>query len=110
MSQGSRTLHPVAVVAGYTDIPMAKVLLSLDEQLLRRIDRAATERGLSRSAFIAGLAERELGTAKGAGATPAARAALRRLDRLFARSPHTEESTAAVRAERDARSAGKRTR
>lgn len=39
-----------------------KVLLSLDDRLIDRIDRAAHERGVSRSAFIARIAERELGT------------------------------------------------
>jgi hypothetical protein len=87
---------------------MAKVLLSLDDRLLRRIDRAAREMGLSRSAYVARLAQRELGMAKGAGASPAARAALARLDRIFAIAPRSEESTAATRAERDARSSGTR--
>lgn len=96
--------HPrPARARGYTDILMAKVLLSLDDALLRRIDRVAKERGLSRSAYLARLAERDLGTSKGPGAGPAARSALKRLDRLFAREPRGEDSTAAVRGERDAR-------
>lgn len=76
--------------------------MSLDDRLLRRIDRAAKERGLSRSAYLAELAERDLGLARGPGATPQARSALRRLDRLFARFPH-DDPVGAVRAERDAR-------
>jgi hypothetical protein len=82
-----------------------KVLLSLDAQLLRRIDRAAKQHGLSRSGFIARLAHRELGTEKGPGATPAARSALARLDRIFAGAPVTHGTTAAVRRERDERAA-----
>jgi metal-responsive CopG/Arc/MetJ family transcriptional regulator len=79
-----------------------KVLISLEEQLVRRIDRAAQAAGLSRSAYISQLAKRELGQAKGPGANASAKAAMRRLDRLFASLPH-EGAAAAVRAERDAR-------
>ena len=38
-------------------LPMAKVLVSFDEKLLKRIDRAAKAGGESRSAFLARLAE-----------------------------------------------------
>jgi metal-responsive CopG/Arc/MetJ family transcriptional regulator len=34
--------------------------VSLDEKLLKRMDRLAKRRGLSRSAFVASLLEREL--------------------------------------------------
>ncbi len=81
---------------------MAKVLVSLDEGLLRRIDRSARAAGLSRSAYIARLAERDLDRATGPGAQPSARRALAHLDELFFGSP-AEDSTALVRAERDAR-------
>jgi hypothetical protein len=84
---------------------MAKVLLSMDDQLLRRIDAAARKRGLSRSAYIADLARRELGAERGPGATRTARVALTRLDQIFAAAPRGQESTAAVRQQRDARSA-----
>lgn len=80
-----------------------KVLISMDERLVRRIDRAARERGLSRSAYLAGLAERDLDGARGPGARPEVRAALRDLERLFAENPTPEDPTAAIRAERDAR-------
>jgi hypothetical protein len=79
-----------------------KVLVSLDDRLLRRIDRAAKERGLSRSAYLAELAERDLGLARGPGANRHAQAGLRRLDRLFTRLPH-DDPVGAIRAERDAR-------
>src|SRR5687768_14886878 len=76
---------------GYLDILRSvKVLVSLDDRLLRRIDRAAKERGLSRSAYLAELAERDLGLARGPGAGKPARAALRRLDRIFTRLPHDD--------------------
>jgi hypothetical protein len=81
---------------------MGKVLVSFDDALLRRIDRLATSRGLTRSAYLAQLAERDAARAYGPGTTPTVRAALRDLDRLFADAP-AGESTAAIRAARDAR-------
>jgi hypothetical protein len=80
---------------------VAKVLVSFEDSLLSRIDRAAKSRGLTRSAYLAELAENDA-RRTGPGRRPAARAALRDLDRLFAGVP-AEESTAAIRAERDAR-------
>lgn len=81
---------------------VAKVLISLDERLLRRIDRAAALKGLSRSAYIAQLAERETATELGPGADPRVRAALRRTDRLFAEAGTSgEDITALIRADRD---------
>lgn len=38
-----------------------KVLISIDERLLGRVDAVAKERGLTRSGFIAELAQREVG-------------------------------------------------
>jgi hypothetical protein len=81
---------------------VTKVLVSFDGALLRRIDRAAKERGLTRSAYLAELAQRDLDRRTGPGRTPAARAALSRLDELFSATP-SADSTAAVRAQRDAR-------
>jgi hypothetical protein len=81
---------------------VAKVLVSLNDALLRRVDRIAKARGLSRSAYLAELAERDAARSDGPGASPAARRALARLDTLFAGGP-AEDSTAAIRAERDAR-------
>jgi metal-responsive CopG/Arc/MetJ family transcriptional regulator len=81
---------------------MTKVLVSLNDALLRRVDRIAKARGLSRSAYIAELAERDLARSDGPGATRTARRALSRLDKLFAGAP-VEDSTIAIRAERDAR-------
>jgi metal-responsive CopG/Arc/MetJ family transcriptional regulator len=81
---------------------MAKVLVSLNETLLRRVDRIAKGRGLSRSAYLAELAERDVARSEGPGTTRVARRALSRLDELFAAGPR-EDSTEAIRAERDAR-------
>ena len=83
-------------------VAMRKVLVSFDDDLLRRIDRVASSRGLTRSAYLAQLAQRDAARAVGPGRTPAAQAALRDLDRLFADTP-PGESTAAIRAARDAR-------
>lgn len=80
---------------------MVKVLVSLNDALLRRIDRIAKARGLSRSAYLAELAERDAARTSGPGATPAARRALGQLDELFAQGA-AEDSTSAIRAERDA--------
>jgi hypothetical protein len=81
---------------------VAKVLVSLDDALLRRIDRIAKARGVSRSAYLAELAERDAARSDGPGTTRAAQLALTRLDALFAGGP-VEDSTVAIRAERDAR-------
>ena len=83
---------------------MAKVLVSFNDALLRRIDRIAKGRGLSRSGYLAQLAEQDAARLTGPGATATARRALARLDELVARRPAGEgDSTAAVRSERDAR-------
>lgn len=81
---------------------MAKVLVSLNDALLRRVDRIAKARGLSRSAYLAALAEHDVARSDGPGASRTAQRALARLDRLFAGGA-AEESTVAIRAERDAR-------
>ncbi len=39
---------------------MAKVMISVPDELLRRIDRATTARGTTRSGFLRQAAEREL--------------------------------------------------
>jgi hypothetical protein len=77
---------------------MTKVLVSFDDTLLGRIDRAARARGLTRSAYLALLASRELGP----GRAPAVHAALRNLDALFADTP-AGDSTAEIREARVAR-------
>ena len=81
---------------------MAKVLVSLDEALLRRIDRVARARGISRSSYLAEIAGRDVARELGPGKTPAARRALNRLDALVGGTA-PGESTELVRAGRDAR-------
>lgn len=81
---------------------MAKVLVSLDDRLVKRIDRKAIAAGKTRSGYLAELAERDLAKAVGPGESAVAKAAMRKLDRLFAAAP-AGDSTAAVREERDAR-------
>jgi len=82
---------------------VAKILISLDDELLARIDRAARRAGLSRSAYLRQLAARELGLARGPGQDPRARKAMASLEQLFREQGVPEEATAAIRAERDAR-------
>ena len=81
---------------------MTKVLVSLNDALLRRVDRIAKARGLSRSRYLAQLAERDAARFEGPGRARATRRALATLDALFAGGP-SADSTAAIRAERDAR-------
>ena len=83
---------------------VTKVLVSFEDGLLRWIDRAAKSAGLSRSAYLSRVVERERAETKGPGADPDVRRALAAMDRLFARNPVSgEDSTALIRAERDAR-------
>jgi len=82
-----------------------KVMISLPDDLLDRIDRAAAERHTSRSAFIQEAARRELGWPDSAAIDAAlerARAALADTGRF--------ESARLIRAERDRRDARDRRR
>ena len=80
---------------------MSKILVSVDDRLLARIDRAARAAGLTRSAYLARLAERDLGVARGPGASREARSAVLRLQRLFDAQGAEGDATAAVRSDRD---------
>ncbi len=82
---------------------MPKVLITLEDTLLRRIDRTVRKRGLTRSAYMAELAERDLARERGPGADPEVRAALARLRELFAGNPLSEDPTVTIRRERDER-------
>lgn len=84
---------------------MTKVLVSFDDGLLRRIDRKAKDRGLSRSAFLAEAAERNLGgSARGPGSDPHVRAAIGALKALAAGGQvEAEDATDFVRRDRDSR-------
>ncbi|MDQ3149339.1 MAG: type II toxin-antitoxin system HicB family antitoxin [Chloroflexota bacterium] len=63
-----------------------RVLISIDERLLARIDNECARNGSKRSTYLAHLAERELQAASGPGITPMARAALAALDTLLSRA------------------------
>lgn len=67
-------------------MPAKRVLISIDERLLERIDQACARMGLSRSGYLAQLAGADLIGDSGPGADPAVRAALARIDDLLARS------------------------
>jgi metal-responsive CopG/Arc/MetJ family transcriptional regulator len=81
---------------------MAKVLVSFNDKLLKRIDRAANADGKTRSAYLAEMAESALLQGGGPGRKQSAREAMKRLDHLFAQAP-AGDSTAVIREERDAR-------
>ena len=65
-------------------MPAKRVLISIDERLLARIDDACARNGVSRSAYLAQLADADLVGGSGPGATPEVRAALATLDSLLA--------------------------
>jgi hypothetical protein len=80
-----------------------KILLSIDERLLARIDQAARAAGLSRSAFLSRLAARELGAGRSADERRRIEEAMRRLDALARKNGTGGDTTAAIRAARDQR-------
>ena len=82
---------------------MKKILVSVDDKLLAKVDRAARAAGVSRSAYLARLAARDVGDARGPGADRQAHRAMARLDKLFRERPPGEDATAAIRGERDSR-------
>jgi hypothetical protein len=59
-----------------------RVLISIDERLLARVDDACARRGLSRSAYLAQLADAELAGGSGPGLDPDVRAALTTITEL----------------------------
>ena len=64
-------------------MPAKRVLISIDERLLARIDDACGRRGLTRSGYLAQLAEADLVGGRGPGTDPAVRHALTALDALL---------------------------
>lgn len=64
-------------------MPAKRVLISIDDRLLERIDERADRLGLSRSAYVAQLANADLTGGTGPGADPSVRAALTSLDDLL---------------------------
>lgn len=75
----------------------------MDEKLVARVDRAARRLGLTRSAYLARLAARELGAEPGPGLDPKVREAIAGLKRLFAENPTPGDVTAIIREMRDSR-------
>jgi hypothetical protein len=57
-----------------------RVLISMDERLLERVDSAAKIAGTTRSGYFAQLVDAELSGAIGPGADPHVQAALRAID------------------------------
>ncbi|MGI8727031.1 MAG: hypothetical protein ACR2K6_05055 [Solirubrobacterales bacterium] len=82
---------------------MSKVLVSLEDDLLKRVDRVAGSRGMTRSAYLSELAESGLRRQGGQGTTGRAKRALKKLDRLMEAPTPGGDSTQMIRAERDAR-------
>lgn len=80
---------------------MAKILVTVDDKLLARIDKAAHSLRLTRSAYLSRLAAREMQASIGPGRAAATRHALRRIDELFATNGHEADVTRAVRQDRD---------
>ena len=91
---------------GYLDIlslMARKILVSMDERLIAGVDEAARAAGMSRSAFLSGIASDALGLEPGPGASAEAQRALEELDRLFVEAPAGSDATEAIRAARDQR-------
>jgi predicted transcriptional regulator len=87
-------------------VPKAlKVMVSMPDELLERIDRAADQRGTSRSAFLQEAARRELGWPD-----PAAIDAALARGRAALKGAGSFEATELIRAERDSRDARDRRR
>jgi hypothetical protein len=89
-------------IYGYTEV-VVKILVSLDERLLERLDAEAASLGISRSALIGRMAAAALGEPVGPGAGPEARAALDRLKALFHDVHDPVDSTQVIRELRDSR-------
>lgn len=79
--------------------------MSINDELLQRIDTVAKKEGVSRSRFLSRAAEQALGEEIGPGASPEVHEAIAELRGLFRRNGFPADATAAIRAERDARDA-----
>jgi hypothetical protein len=64
-------------------MPAKRVLISIDERLLARIDARSDLDGMSRSAYLAHLADADLGSRIGPGADPSVHSALAAIDDIF---------------------------
>jgi hypothetical protein len=81
---------------------MAKVLVSLNDRLVARLDREAAARGLTGSALLAELVARGLGEPIGPGGRPEEREALEWLQELC-REVRVVDSRRIIREMRDER-------
>ncbi len=79
---------------------MAKVLISMPDELLERVDREADRRGATRSGFLQNAAQRELGWPD-----PAAMDSALERGRAALAGIGAFESAELIRGERDARDA-----
>ena len=64
-------------------MPVRRVLISIDERLLARVDDACLRRGMTRSGYLAQLADADLLGGAGPGADPRARVALAEVARIL---------------------------
>lgn len=81
---------------------MAKVLVSIDDDLLRRVDERAAQLGSTRSAYVARLLMSDLGD-EPTRRPQDARRALARAREVCARAAKPADATALVRQMRDER-------
>ncbi len=82
---------------------MTKILISMDDRLVERLDREAAALGISRSALIARLTASALGEPIGPGAHPEVHAALDKLEAMGRDIHDTVDSTEIIRQMRDSR-------
>jgi metal-responsive CopG/Arc/MetJ family transcriptional regulator len=82
---------------------IVKVLVSIDDRLLVRVDKAAREAGLSRSAFLARAAAREVEPKYGPGRDPRVHQAMAGLRKLVEAHGGFGDATAIIREMRDSR-------
>ena len=99
---GSGCSQVVLRIYGYTQA-MVKILVSIEDKLLKRIDGAARRLGFSRSAYLSHIATLDVERYDGPGKDRQVKGALRSIDELFAAAGRNGDSTRAIREERDRR-------
>ena len=68
-------------------MPAKRVLISIQEHLLVRVDERAARLGIGRSTYLAQLAAADLRDQSAARAEPQARAGIGEVDRVFVKEP-----------------------